>query len=187
MRTVNFSSRERDRLFKERLLLEKQYEFFNQFYFNEAMGNVIASLINEMNDISCVCQKITCEIEEHDEEIEKRIPGSKIKQTFIKHCHKKRYVYIAILPIDLAKDNFTFSCKREMDKFLKNETLAYTDFFGIFYPRLFCEKFPYLDLFFQFLNKHRLVSGLIVVDDDLLYEASSFILNNSKNNFVLAR
>ena len=169
---------ERIRLSKEMQLLDKQYEFYNQFHFNENLGQAISSIIREIDYIPCVCQKIVCEIPEHSEIVKRKLPGREKRETFVKHFNKKVYTYIAILESDDAYDKYVFPTKKDMNAFLTHHSLAYVDYFGILNTKEFAFKFPYLKLFFHLLNEWRHETGRVTLDDESVDKALNMTLQN---------
>lgn len=173
---------ERIKLLKEMELLQKQYEFYNQFCFDDNLGQAISFLISAIDNVDCVCQKIVCEIPEHIEEVKRRLPGHKNKQTFEKHFNRKVYTYIAILRKSDACNNFKFATVNEMKAFLNNICLAHTDYFGILNPQIFCKKFSCLSVFFHFLNRWRYATGRVTLDENLIKQAYDYVLQNMNGN-----
>ena len=170
---------ERIRLLKEIELLHKQYEFYNQFHFDDHLGQAIASLIREVDGVDCVCQKIVCEIPEHTEVVQRKLPGNRKKQDVDKHFNRKVYTYVAVLEKDRLPDNFQFNTFNDMKKFLHNYCLAYVDYFGILNPQILSIKFPYLKLFFHLLNEWRFETGRATIDEDIVLNATGIAIHNN--------
>ena len=169
---------ERTRLLKEMQLLHKQYEFYNQFHFDDTLGQAIASLIKEVDGVDCVCQKIVCEIPEHTEVVRRKLSGHKKWQAFDKHFNKKVYTYVAVLEKDVAIDNLQFATLQDMKNFLCRCCFVYVDYFGILDSQAFSIKFPYLQLFFHFLNKWRFETGRVTLNEDIVLNATEFVIHN---------
>ena len=169
---------ERIRLLKEIELLHKQYEFYNQFLFDNNLGQAIASLINEVDGIDCVCKKIVCEIPEHTEMVQRKLPGHKRKQDVLKHYNKKVYTYVAILKDNMLDEHFKFATLQEMRSFLGHDCFVYVDYFGIFNPQNFLLKFPYLKVFFYLLNRWRFETGRATIDENIISNATDIAIHN---------
>ncbi len=176
---------EKKRLQQQFELLRKQYNYYNQFNFNENLGEAISFLINKMEGIDCVCQKITCVIPEHTEVVKRKLPGMKKSQAVLKHFNKKVYIYIAVLEKKDAANLFEFATKQEMLDFLNGNCLTYSNYFGILNAQDFALKYPYLKLFFHLLNEWRYETGRVTLDGRIVENALELVLNNEvgQNSF----
>ena len=159
---------EKNKLQKEMQLLNKQYVFYNQFHYNEFLGDAIAYLIEEIAGIHCVCKRLVCEIPEHKELVKRKLPNMTKKQLVPKRFSRKVYTYIAIMKEEDVEEERQFSTAAEMKNFLNQTCLAYTDHFGILNPQDLEIRFPYLKLFFHLLNEWRFQTGRATLDNEVI-------------------
>lgn len=169
---------EKDKLQREMQLLNKQYAFYNQFHYNESLGNAIAYLIGEIEGIRCVCKKLVCEIPEHKELVKRKLPDMPKKQLVPKRFSRKVYTYIAIMKEEVAQEKVQFSTAIEMKNFLNQTCLAYTDHFGILNPQDLEIHFPYLKIFFHLLNEWRFQTGRATLDDEVIENVLDAVIHH---------
>ena len=65
-----------------------------------------------------------------------------------------------------------------MKNFLCRCCFVYVDYFGILDSQAFSIKFPYLQLFFHFLNKWRFETGRVTLNEDIVLNATEFVIHN---------
>ena len=170
-------SEEKSILLKRRMLLQKQYKYYNEFNFSENLGSAISNLIKEIEDIDCLCKKIVWEIPEHEELVKRHFLGK--DQMVRKRFSKKSYPFVIIVKRELSSifDNLTFETFDEMKQKLEDSSMFFTAYPGILDLEMFELVFPYLKYFFQILNEWRFQTGRVTLDEEIIKEATSTVLN----------
>lgn len=178
-------NKERIRLQKEIDLLKRRYEYYDQFNFSEELGNAIAFLINEFENKDCVCKRIVCEIPEHEELVSRYFKG---KDNLVsKRFSKKEFSFIVVVEKEFIPqfDYLKFDTFDDMKNLLQNSSLFFVKYDGLIDLEMFSIVFPYLNVFFQALNEWRYRTGRVTMDEDILSDALSQVLNygNVKQDF----
>lgn len=170
-------SEEKSILLKRRMLLQKQYKYYNEFNFSENLGVAISILIKEAEGIDCVCKKLVCEVPEHEELVQRHFLGK--DQMVRKRFSKKSYPFVVIIKKEFVSnfDDLTFETFDEMKQKLEDLSLFFTTYPGILDLEMFELVFPYLKHFFQILNEWRFQTGRVTLDECIIQEAMNTVLN----------
>lgn len=166
---------EKERVFFQKRidLLRKEYKYYDQFHFDENLGNALSHLISIVEGNEYVCAKVVREIPEH----EKLVPFQ--DQLVKKRISKKKHSYLVVMENSFYElmTGLEFEDFSDMEAFMQSSSLFYAEYFGIFDFKTFQQRFSYLNSFFHYLNEWRFKTGRVTFDGFILDDAIERYLN----------
>lgn len=180
-----------------------RYRNDNLFNLSEQLSQAISTIISKKEKKDYVCKILTITIPEHEGMVYRSpltnadiyrngaaaLNGSQIREIEQKYGRyikktipEEEYVFLVVMENKSYKkiSNISFKSSDELYKTLNLLSIFSEKYNGIFDSRTLIRSFPYLKDFFTNLNKLRVETGRVIIDDNIINESTKKVLCKRK-------
>ncbi|MCI9435078.1 MAG: hypothetical protein HFI86_07415 [Bacilli bacterium] len=163
------------------------YKYLNQFHMSDELEKILTKLICEKENGDYVCKIVSVTIPEHTEKGYGYTGGVdglsgadiQFRNEHYGHFYEveiptEEYNYIAVMERVAYQYflKFSFSNEKEVSNALRALSIVFDPYDDeIFNSTMFYEKFPYLEEFFATIDKWRLETERVTIDDNILQQS----------------
>lgn len=149
------------------------YEYYNQFYLSNELVQYINSIISTNENVNYICKLLNFNIPEHREKIFSRkgiSTNGEYGEYYERIVQEEEYCFFVIMKNDFFQrlSNTVFRSIDELKLALNVMSEFNSEYDGIFEANTLVKRFPYLQVFFDSLDKWRAKTNKVTLDDDIL-------------------
>ena len=182
-----------------------EYKYYNQFNLSNKLSQSISSIISKKEKDNYVCKIITVTIPEHkglvfhspltNEDIcgpgASALSGAQIQAINEEYgwysegtILAEEYPFFVVMKNDELEifSKLSFDNRNKIKEILQSHSVVCESYFGVFESRTLIKTFPYLQDFFNYLDKWRAETGRVTIDDDILEKGMKKTLSITKES-----